>query len=88
MLEMLNAGLLQAMVVDDWKAKLWAQVLPKLKVHDDLVLRDADEDGLGDPQGQPEARAPCWTTSITTWAKKAGRDPVPPAAVHEDASRR
>ena len=39
MLEMLNAGLLQVMVVDDWKAKLWAQVLPKIKVHDDVVLR-------------------------------------------------
>ena len=40
MLEMLNAGLLQAMVVDDWKAQMWAQVLPKLKVHEDIVLRE------------------------------------------------
>jgi len=29
MMEMMNAGLLEAMVVDDWKAKMWAQVLPK-----------------------------------------------------------
>ena len=53
MLEMLNAGLLQAIVVDDWKAKMWAQVLPKLKVHEDIVLRRGDEKGLGDPQEQP-----------------------------------
>jgi membrane-bound lytic murein transglycosylase MltF len=38
-LEMLAAGLLQIVVVDDWKAQLWAQVLPKVKVREDLVLR-------------------------------------------------
>jgi membrane-bound lytic murein transglycosylase MltF len=38
-LEMLNAGLLELAVVDDWKAKMWAQVLPKIKVRSDLVLR-------------------------------------------------
>ena len=31
-MEMLNAGLLQIIVVDHWKAELWAQVLPKIKV--------------------------------------------------------
>ncbi|MFI5372130.1 MAG: transglycosylase SLT domain-containing protein [Candidatus Eisenbacteria bacterium] len=38
-LEMLNAGLVDMTVVDDWKARMWAQVLPKIKVRDDLVLR-------------------------------------------------
>jgi membrane-bound lytic murein transglycosylase MltF len=38
-LEMLNAGLFELAVVDDWKAKMWAQVLPKIKVREDLVLR-------------------------------------------------
>ena len=38
-LEMLAAGLLQIVVVDDWKARIWAQVLPKIKVREDLVLR-------------------------------------------------
>jgi membrane-bound lytic murein transglycosylase MltF len=38
-LEMLAAGLLQIVVVDDWKALLWAQILPKVKVREDLVLR-------------------------------------------------
>jgi len=38
-LEMLNAGLLEATVVDDWKARIWAQVLPKVQVREDIVLR-------------------------------------------------
>jgi membrane-bound lytic murein transglycosylase MltF len=39
MMEMLNAGLLEAIVVDDWKARIWAQVLPKLKVNEGAVVR-------------------------------------------------
>jgi membrane-bound lytic murein transglycosylase MltF len=38
-LEMLNAGLVNFVVVDDWKARMWAQVLPKIRVRDSLVLR-------------------------------------------------
>ena len=38
-LEMLAAGLLGLAVVDDWKALLWAQILPNVKVREDLVLR-------------------------------------------------
>jgi len=29
---MLNVGLLEAIVVDDWKAKMWVQLLPNLRV--------------------------------------------------------
>ncbi len=32
LMEMLDAGLIELLVVDDWKARMWAQVLPKLKV--------------------------------------------------------
>ena len=39
-LEMLNAGFFEFIVVDDWKAKIWAQVLPRVKVREDLVLRN------------------------------------------------
>jgi membrane-bound lytic murein transglycosylase MltF len=38
-LEMLAAGIVELAVVDDWKALLWAQILPKIKVREDLVLR-------------------------------------------------
>jgi membrane-bound lytic murein transglycosylase MltF len=45
LMEMLNAGLVQAAVVDDWKAKLWASSLPRLVVHSDIVLREGGRIG-------------------------------------------
>jgi membrane-bound lytic murein transglycosylase MltF len=39
LMEMLDAGLIELLVVDDWKARMWAQVLPKIKVRNDLVVR-------------------------------------------------
>jgi NTE family protein len=58
-LEMLNAGLLEFVVVDDWKARMWAQVLPKVKVREDLVLREGARTGAAIRKGSPglEGRA-------------------------------
>jgi len=53
-LEMLNAGLLGFAVVDDWKARMWAQVLPKIKVREDLVLRDGGHIGVAIRKGSPQ----------------------------------
>ena len=53
-LEMLNAGLFDYIVVDDWKAKIWAQVLPKVKVRDDLVLRDDAYTGWAIRKNSPQ----------------------------------
>ncbi len=39
MLEMLNLGILQVILVDDLVANMWAPVVPKVKVHNDVVLR-------------------------------------------------
>jgi len=39
MMEMLNLGLFEVIVVDDVVANMWAKVLPKVKVHKDLALR-------------------------------------------------
>src|SRR3954464_2141694 len=39
LLDMLNAGLIPLVVVDDHKARLWARVLPKIAVHEDLAVR-------------------------------------------------
>ena len=39
MMEMLNLGILEVIVVDDLVANMWAPVLPKVKVHNDVVLR-------------------------------------------------
>ena len=40
LMEMANAGLIDNLVVDDWKAKVWSQILPNVTVHDDLYVRD------------------------------------------------
>ena len=39
MMEMLNAGLLQVIIVNDVMAKTWTQVLPKIKVNEGAVVR-------------------------------------------------
>ena len=57
MLEMLNAGLLQAIVVDDWKAKAWAQVLPKVKIREDIVLRPKTRVGWAIRKHSPKLAA-------------------------------
>ena len=57
MLEMLNAGLLEFIVVDDWKAKMWAQVLPKIKVREDLVLRAEGHTGWAIRKDSPKLAA-------------------------------
>jgi membrane-bound lytic murein transglycosylase MltF len=57
MMEMLNAGLLEVVVVDDWKAKMWAQVLPKIKVNEQLVVREAGKIGWPIRKGSPKLEA-------------------------------
>jgi membrane-bound lytic murein transglycosylase MltF len=42
-LEMVSAGLITATVVDDFAAKFWAQVVPNLKLHENIVLRDGGD---------------------------------------------
>jgi membrane-bound lytic murein transglycosylase MltF len=45
MMEMLGAGLLKLIVVDDWKAKAWAGLVPKIVPRPDLALSDAGSTG-------------------------------------------
>jgi membrane-bound lytic murein transglycosylase MltF len=56
-LEMLNAGMLGIVVVDDWKAKLWAQVLPQIKVREDLVVRSEGYVGWAIRKNSPQLQA-------------------------------
>ena len=56
-LEMLNAGLFDIVVVDDWKARMWAQILPKIKVRGDLVLRAEGRTGWAIRKDSPKLRA-------------------------------
>jgi membrane-bound lytic murein transglycosylase MltF len=39
LMEMLDAGVIDVIVVDDWKAKMWAQILPNLIVNEDVAVR-------------------------------------------------
>jgi membrane-bound lytic murein transglycosylase MltF len=57
MMEMANAGLIDVMVVDDWKAKVWAQILPRIRVREELVLRDTGEIGWAIRKGSPQLHA-------------------------------
>ena len=57
LLEMLDVGLLQAIVVDDWKAKAWAQVLPNVKLHEQIVLRPKTRMGWAIRKDSPKLAA-------------------------------
>ncbi len=54
MMEMLNAGLLNAIVVDDWKAKMWAPVLPKIRVNEAAAVRSGGQVGWALRKNSPE----------------------------------
>ncbi|HTP73841.1 MAG TPA: transglycosylase SLT domain-containing protein [Burkholderiaceae bacterium] len=71
MLEMLNAGLLQSIVVDDWKAKMWAQVLPKVQIHEDIALRPKTKVGWAIRKQSPKLAAEL-TEFYAYYAKQGG----------------
>jgi membrane-bound lytic murein transglycosylase MltF len=53
MLEMLDAGILEVVVVDDWKGRMWAQILPSLRVNDGVVVQAGSRVGWGIRKGSP-----------------------------------
>jgi membrane-bound lytic murein transglycosylase MltF len=57
MMEMLNVGLIDYIVVDDWKARIWAQVLPKIVLNDGAVLREEGPVGWAVRKGSPKLMA-------------------------------
>ena len=57
LLQMLNAGLVQYCVVDDFLANFWAKVLPKIKVHSDVALRKEAEIGWAIRKNSPLLKA-------------------------------
>jgi membrane-bound lytic murein transglycosylase MltF len=69
-LEMLNAGLIEVAVVDDWKARMWAQVLPDVRVREDLVLRER-RTGWAIRKGSPKLAAEL-NDFYQNFAKKQG----------------
>jgi membrane-bound lytic murein transglycosylase MltF len=71
MLEMLDAGLIQLEVVDDWKAHMWAQLLPKITVRTDLVLRADAKTGWAIRKNSPKLTAEI-EDFFRNWAMKQG----------------
>ncbi|MBS3743349.1 MAG: transporter substrate-binding domain-containing protein [Wenzhouxiangellaceae bacterium] len=42
-LEMINAGLVDYTVADNYIARFWAQVLPRIRIHEDVALSEGNE---------------------------------------------
>jgi membrane-bound lytic murein transglycosylase MltF len=57
MMDMLAAGLLRLIVVDDWKAQMWAQLLPRIKPRPDLALGEAGATAWAFRKGSPKLAA-------------------------------
>jgi membrane-bound lytic murein transglycosylase MltF len=57
LLEMLNAGLVAVVVVDDHIAKFWKQVFPKIVVHEGIAVRSGGEIAWALRKGSPQLKA-------------------------------
>jgi len=57
MMEMVNAGLLDIIVVSDYMAKMWAPVLPKMKINEQVAVREDAEIGWAIQKGNPKLAA-------------------------------
>jgi membrane-bound lytic murein transglycosylase MltF len=68
MMEMLNAGLLGIIVVDDWKAKLWAQVLSNIKVQDRVTVHEGGQVGWAVRKESPKLVA-----AVTDFFNQVGK---------------
>src|SRR4051812_41158365 len=68
MLDMLNAGLIPLTVVDDHKAKLWAGVLPEIKVREDLAVREGGRIAFALRKRSPKLKA-----ALDAFVAKTGR---------------
>jgi membrane-bound lytic murein transglycosylase MltF len=72
---MLNAGLLQAIITDNWRARMWAQVLPKVTVREDIELRPPTKMGWAIRKNSPKLAAEL-NEFHAYYAKKQGGIPA------------
>ena len=56
LLEMVNAGLISMTVVDDHKAKLWAQIFDKIKLHPEIVINSGGNIGWAMRKNSPKLK--------------------------------
>ena len=67
LLEMVNAGLVDVTVVDDFVAEFWQQVFPNLQLHPAAAVRTGGEIAVAVRKDNPKLRA-----AINTWIKSYG----------------
>jgi len=46
LLQMVNAGLVEIVVVDNYQAELWAKILPEIRVHPDIAINSGGQIGV------------------------------------------
>jgi membrane-bound lytic murein transglycosylase MltF len=57
LLEMVNAGLVPLVIVDDYMANFWKQIFPKIVVHTEVAVRTGGEIGWAIRKGSPQLKA-------------------------------
>ena len=57
LIEMVNAGLIPLIVVDQHKADFWTQVFPKITVHDKVAVRTGGDIAWAIRKGSPQLKA-------------------------------
>ena len=57
LMEMLNAGIVKVIVVDDWKARLWRPVFQRMVVHENVALNEDGHPGWAIRRGSPRLMA-------------------------------
>lgn len=57
LLEMLNAGLVDFSIMDDWKARLWQSVYPQIRIYSQIVLREQAQTGWAIRHQSPKLAA-------------------------------
>jgi membrane-bound lytic murein transglycosylase MltF len=67
-LEMVNAGLVQATIVDDFIAEFWSQVFPQIRINKGATVRTGGEIAVGVRKNSPKL-----LQAINTWIKEYGR---------------
>ena len=68
MLEMVNAGLVKATIVDDFVADFWSQVFPNIRINKGAAVRTGGEIAVGVRKNSPKL-----LQAINTWIKEYGR---------------
>lgn len=56
-LEMVNAGVIDHAIADDYLAEFWARVLPDLSLHEDIVVREGADIAFAVRPDSPELRS-------------------------------